>query len=62
MESDENTADVVTEFARMIYDAMNMEPRRMNVAIELAKQHWDQICRTLEEEGLRTPDAKIVEP
>ncbi len=63
MDSDENDADAVTEFARMIYDTMNVEPRRMNVAIELAKRHWEDIQRTLVEQGLRTPDAtKIIEP
>jgi hypothetical protein len=49
----------LTSFARLVYDQMNIEPRRMNVAIELAKQHLAEIRRALVKEGLRTDDDDI---
>ncbi len=48
--------DPLTQFARIVYDQMNIEPRRMNVAIELAKQHFADIRRALVKEGLRAED------
>jgi hypothetical protein len=48
--------DPVAQLARFIYEQMNVEPRRMNIAIELAKQHWDDIRRALIEQGLRGSD------
>ena len=45
--------DPLAQFARIVYDQMNIEPRRMNVAIELAKQHLADIRRALVKEGLR---------
>jgi hypothetical protein len=51
--SDSPNADVVASLARLIYGEMNIEPRRMHVAIELAKQHLAEIRRALAEQGLR---------
>jgi hypothetical protein len=45
--------DPLAQLARIIYDQMNIEPRRMNIAIELAKQHLADIRGALVKEGLR---------
>jgi hypothetical protein len=50
--------DTLTQLARLIYDQMNVEPRRMNVAIELARQHLTDVNRTLTEQGLRSEDVE----
>ena len=53
-ENDSNADDdPLAQFARIIYDQMNVEPRRMNIAIELAKQHLTDIRGALVKEGLR---------
>jgi hypothetical protein len=47
-------ADPYAQMARIIHSQMNIEPRRMHLAIELAKKHLDDIRRVLVERGLRT--------
>ncbi len=54
--------DPLTQLARVIYGEMNVEPRRMHVAIDLAKQILADIRRILLEQALRTGDeTKLVE-
>jgi hypothetical protein len=53
MDSRAADADPYAQPARIIYDQMNIEPRRMHLAIVLAKQHLDDIRRVLVDEGLR---------
>jgi hypothetical protein len=52
--------DPVAVIARIVYEQMNVEPRRMNVAIDLAKQVLTDVRRTLIDQGLRTEDGKPV--
>jgi hypothetical protein len=56
--ADENISgaegEALTQLARIIYEQMNVEPRRMNVAIEVAKRQLTEINRALIEQGLRT--------
>jgi hypothetical protein len=46
--------DTLAQLARIIYEEMNVEPRRMNVAIELAKQHLAHIREALIKQNLRS--------
>lgn len=55
MNSSSADADSLAQLARIIYEQMNTGPRRMHVAITLAKQHLDDIRRALVDEGLRSP-------
>ena len=48
-------AETLAKLARLIYDEMNIEPRRMNVAITLAKQHLADLRATLIDHNLRRP-------
>jgi hypothetical protein len=52
--------DPVAMIARIIYEQMNIEPRRMNVAIELAQQLLADVRRTLIDKGLRTENGTPV--
>ena len=45
--------DPLARISRIIYDQMDIEPRRMHVAIELAKQHLAEIREALVNAGLR---------
>lgn len=56
MSTDETTVEAAAldQLARFIYEQMNIQPRRMNVAIEMAKQHLTDIKKTLVEVGLRS--------
>jgi len=66
--ADENISgaegEALTQLARIIYEQMNVEPRRMNVAIEVAKRQLTEINRALIEQGLRTePESShLIEP
>ena len=66
--ADENMSgaegEALTHLARIIYEQMNVEPRRMNVAIEVAKRQLTEINRALIEQGLRTEteSSHLVEP
>jgi hypothetical protein len=66
--ADENISgaegEALTQLARIIYEQMNVEPRRMNVAIEVAKRQLTEINRTLIEQGLRTEteSSHLIEP
>ena len=55
MKSNAADVDPFAQLARIIYEQMNIGPRRMHVAIALAKQHLEDIRRALVEEGLRSP-------
>lgn len=55
MNSSSADADPFAQLARIIYEQMNLGPRRMHVAIALAKQHLEDIRRVLVDEGLRSP-------
>ena len=55
MNSSSADADSLAQLARIIYEQMNIGPRRMHLAITLAKQHLDDIRRVLVDEGLRSP-------
>ena len=55
MNSSSADADSLAQLARIIYEQMNTGPRRMHVAITLAKQHLEAIRRALVDEGLRSP-------
>jgi hypothetical protein len=52
--------DPVAAIARIIYEQMNVEPRRMNVAIEFAQQVLTDVRRDLIDKGLRTEDGNPV--
>lgn len=58
MGSDDSTPktadDTLAQLARLIYEEMNIEPRRMNIAIEMAKQHLTLIREALIKQNLRT--------
>ena len=66
--ADENISgaegEALTQLARIIYEQMNVEPRRMNVAIEMAKRQLTEINRALIEQGLRTEteSSHVIEP
>ena len=66
--ADENISgdegEALTQLARIIYEQMNVEPRRMNVAIEVAKRQLTEINRALIEQGLRTEteSSHLIEP
>ena len=66
--ADENISgaegEALTQLARIIYEQMNVEPRRMNVAIEVAKRQLTEINRALIEQGLRTEteSSPLIEP
>lgn len=66
--ADENISgaegEVLTQLARIIYEQMNVEPRRMNVAIEVAKRQLTEINRALIDQGLRTEtqSSHLIEP
>ena len=66
--ADENISgaegEALTQLARIVYEQMNVEPRRMNVAIEVAKRQLTEINRTLIEQGLRTEteSSHLIEP
>ena len=66
--ADENISgdegEALTQLARIIYEQMNVEPRRMNVAIEVAKRQLTEINRALIEQGLRTEteSSDLIEP
>lgn len=53
--SEQGEPDAVAQLARVIYEQMDVEPRRMTVAIELAKDYLGTIQRFLVEQGLRMP-------
>lgn len=52
----ETEDDPLAQLARVIYGEMNVEPRRMHVAIDLAKRTLADIRRTLVEQALRTSE------
>lgn len=66
--ADENISgaegEALTQLARIIYEQMNVEPRRMNVAIEVAKRQLTEINRALIDQGLRTEtqSSHLIEP
>jgi hypothetical protein len=47
--------DTLAPLARAIYDEMNVEPRQMHVAIELAKWYLSSIREALVKRDLRIP-------
>lgn len=48
--------DATVTLARLVYDEMNIEPRQMHLAIEMAKEDLRRIRHVLVERGLRRPD------
>ena len=51
----DNDQDSLAQLARIIYEEMNVEPRRMNIAIELATHFLAQIRQELVRKELRGP-------
>lgn len=47
--------DGLTRLSRVIFDEMNVEPRRMNVAIDLAREFLTEIRQELIRQNRRTP-------
>jgi hypothetical protein len=45
--------DPVARLARLIYAEMDVEPRQMHVAIQLAKEHLRELREQLVTQGLR---------
>lgn len=46
-------SDTLAQLARVIYQEMNVEPRQMHRAIELAREQLADLRRVLVERGLR---------
>ena len=52
-------SDALARLARLIYDQMDVEPRQMHVAIEIAKEQLKGIRALLISRGLRRPDMQL---
>ena len=50
-------SDTLAQLARVTYREMNVEPRQMHRAIELAREQLAGLRRVLEERGLRRAGA-----